>query len=722
MAERPTFSPFWHRVRAMKPRLRPHVQITRQFYRGRRWHVVRDPSSNQFYRLNPIAHEFVGLFDGQRTIEEIWKIVLERHGDAAPTQGEAIQLITQLYNSNLLAADVAPETEQLLQRGRERTKQKATQQAIGIMYFKIRVFNPDKYLSWVEPLFRPVLNRWGFLAWLLFMIYCLGAVLPEWETLASGVDSVIAPANWGWLIVVFIVTKGIHETGHGVICKRYGGQVPEFGFMLLVLFPAPYVDASSAWALSSKWKRMAVGAGGMIFELAVAGAAALVWKSSADGSLVRQIAYNAMFTASLSTILFNANPLMRFDGYFILSDLLEVPNLMQRSMKMLQYLWKVHVYRLKNETPPTSSRSEAVILVLYGIGAMCYRVFLFVSITLAVMGRLFALGLVLAIWTAGMWFVLPIGKFVHWLATGNNIADCRSRVIAISLASFAIGGGFLGMIPFPDHRRASGVVESVEDPGVFFGTAGFVETAHVKIGDVVREGDPLVTCSNDQMVSRLAQLNAKIAEARAVEQRALGNDRQAEAQIARESLHALDEQLVYLQERIEKLVVRAPRDGTVVGQDPELLVGRYVEQGSAACQVIDPADLRIVALLDQREAAWPTALGTKNFKSEVRLLSRVQDARQAEIVSIQPLGRELPHASFSAQGGGQIETGQDEQSSMLAKDPQLKMYLRLSDAGEGDWLGLPGERAKLRFTLPDKPLLVQWLDRLHKLVQGKVNI
>ncbi|QKK07243.1 MAG: HlyD family efflux transporter periplasmic adaptor subunit [Planctomycetota bacterium] len=722
MAERPTFSPFWHRVRAMKPRLRPHVQITRQFYRGRRWHVVRDPSSNQFYRLNPIAHEFVGLFDGQRTIEEIWKIVLERHGDAAPTQGEAIQLITQLYNSNLLAADVAPETEQLLQRGRERTKQKATQQAIGIMYFKIRVFNPDKYLSWVEPLFRPVLNRWGFLAWLLFMIYCLGSVLPEWETLASGVDSVIAPANWGWLIVVFIVTKGIHETGHGVICKRYGGQVPEFGFMLLVLFPAPYVDASSAWALPSKWKRMAVGAGGMIFELAVAGAAALVWKSSADGSLVRQIAYNAMFTASLSTILFNANPLMRFDGYFILSDLLEVPNLMQRSMKMLQYLWKVHVYRLKNETPPTSSRSEATILVLYGIGAMCYRVFLFVSITLAVMGRLFALGLVLAIWTAGMWFVLPIGKFVHWLATGNNIADCRARVIAISLASFAIGGGFLGMIPFPDHRRASGVVESVEDPGVFFGTAGFVETAHVRIGDVVREGDPLVTCSNDQMVSRLAQLNAKISEARAVEQRALGNDRQAEAQIARESLHALDEQLVYLQERLEKLVVRAPRDGTVVGQDPELLVGRYVEQGSAACQVIDPDDLRIVALLDQREAAWPTALGSKNFKSEVRLLSRVQDALPAEIVSIQPLGRELPHASFSAQGGGQVETGQDEQSSMLAKDPQLKMYLRLSDAGEGEWLGLPGERAKLRFTLPDKPLLVQWLDRLHKLVQGKVNI
>lgn len=724
MAERPTFSPFWHRVRAMKPRLRPHVQITRQFYRGRRWHVVRDPSSNQFYRLNPIAHEFVGLFDGQRTIEDIWKIVLERHGDAAPTQGEAIQLITQLYNSNLLSADVAPETEQLLRRGRERVKQKATQQAIGIMYFKIRVFNPDRYLSWIEPLFRPVLNRWGFLAWLIFVGYCLMSVLPEWDTLASGVDSAIAPANWGWLIVVFIVTKAIHETGHGVICKRYGGQVPEFGFMLLVLFPAPYVDASSAWVLPSKWKRMAVGAGGMIFELAVAGAAALVWKSSADGSLTRQIAYNAMFTASLSTILFNANPLMRFDGYFILSDLLEVPNLMQRSMKMLQYLWKVNVYRLKNETPPTSSSSEAVILVVYGIGAMAYRVFLFVSITLAVMGRLFALGLVLAVWTGVMWFVLPIGKFVHWLATGSNIADCRSRVIATSLASFAIGFGALGMIPFPDHRRASGVVESVEDPGVFFGTAGFVESAHVRAGEFVREGDPLMTCSNDQMVSRLAQVEAQIAETQAVEQRAMGNERQAEAQIARERLRALGEQRDYVLERLERLVVRAPRSGRVVGQDPAKLVGRWVEQGTAACQVIDPGDLRIVALLDQQEAAWPTALGTEEFRSEVRLLSRVQDALPAEIERIVALQRELPHASFSAQGGGQIETSQEgQQSGMLAKDPQLKVYLRLSDAAAGDdWIGLPGERAKLRFTLPDKPLLVQWLDRLHKLVQGKVNI
>lgn len=725
MAERPTFSPFWHRVRSMKPRLRPHVQITRQFYRGRRWHVVRDPSSNQFYRLNPIAHEFVGLFDGHRSVEDIWKIVLERHGDAAPTQGEAIQLISQLYNSNLLSADVAPETEQLLRRGRERAKAKAMQQAIGIMYFKIKVFNPDRYLSWIEPILRPVLNKWGFFAWLAFLIFALFQILPEWETLVSGVDSAIAPANWGWLIVVFIVTKAIHETGHGVICKRYGGQVPEFGFMLLVLFPAPYVDASAAWALPSKWKRMAVGAGGMIFELFVAAVAALVWKSTAEGSLVRQIAYNAMFTASISTVIFNANPLMRFDGYFILSDLIEVPNLMQRSMKMLQYLWKTHVYRLKNEIPPTSSSSEAAILVTYGLAALAYRIFLFISITLAVMGRLFAIGLVLAVWTGVMWFILPVGKFVHWLATGSNIADVRPRVVATSLACIALGLGLIGLVPFDDHRRASGVIESVEDTGVFFHTAGFVERAHVRSGDFVREGDPILTCSNEQMRSRLEQVLAQIAESEALEQRAMGAEQPAAAVIAREKIAALRSQEEYLRDRLARLVVRAPRDGRVVGEDPAQFVGRYVEEGTAACHVVDPEDLRVIAVLDQHEVAWPTALDQSDYKAEVRLFSRVQDSLPADVERVVALQKALPHASFSAQGGGQIETEQDQQSGLLAKDPQLLMRLRLAESGDartGEWVGMPGERVGVRFTLPSKPLLVQWLDRLHKLVQGKVNI
>ncbi|HED53466.1 MAG TPA: PqqD family protein, partial [Phycisphaerales bacterium] len=165
MSERSTFSPHWHRVRETHPRLRPHVQITRQRYRGRRWHVAHDPASNRFFRLSPVAHELVGLLDGARTVEQAWVIVSDRHGDAAPTQPEVIELISQLYNANLLSIEAPPETEQLLRRQRDRLTKKVQSQALGIMYFRVRLFNPDAIISAIEPVLRPMLSPWGLLAW-----------------------------------------------------------------------------------------------------------------------------------------------------------------------------------------------------------------------------------------------------------------------------------------------------------------------------------------------------------------------------------------------------------------------------------------------------------------------------------------------------------------------------------------------------------------------------
>lgn len=726
MAERPTFSPFWHRVRAMKPRLRPHVQITRQHYRGKRWHVVKDPSSNQFYRLNPIAHQFVGLFDGKRTVEDIWKISLEQHGDTAPTQHEAIQLLSQLYNSNLLSADANPETDQLLRRGRERFKKKAVQQAIGIMYFRIKMFNPDAYLTWIEPLLRPLLNVWGFALWLGVVLFALVKLIPEWEQLAAGAENVYSnPSLWPWLIATFIVTKAIHETGHGVICKRYGGQVPEFGVMLLVLFPAPYVDASAAWGFENKWKRIAVGAGGMLFELFIAAIAAFVWLNTNPGSLTHQIAYNVLFTASVSTVLFNANPLMRFDGYFILADLLEVPNLMQRSQNLLKHLFKVYFYRLKNETPPSSDPVELTILFVYGVLAMAYRIFLFFSITLYVMGKLFAVGLVLAIWTAGMWFIMPVGKWVHWLATHHVHADHRFRSIVTSILLVAGCIGAVGMIPAPDNRRASGVMEARAEAGVFFETGGFVTASHARIGEWVDQGAPILTLENERLASELATIRAEIAELEAMEQQAVGRQDFARAQIAQQSIATKLARATYLHTKVEALVVRAPIAGRVVSADPARIVGAFVREGEAVCQIIDDRDMRVTALLEQQEAAWPNELSTDDYRVELRLVSAVDQVFVGRVDKLVEAGqRELPHASFGYAGGGTIEVDPAEQSGLMARDPQFVMHVTplAPDEGGTPWPGLPGERVRLRFTLPSKPYLVQWVDRLHKLVQGKVDI
>lgn len=707
----------------MKPRLRPHTQVTRQHYRGRRWHVVQDPATNQYYRLNPIAYQFVSLLDGGRTIEEAWKLSLGVHGDAAPTQNEVITLISQLYNSNLLAVETTPETEQLLRRGRERFKKKAMSQAIGLMYFKMRLFNPDPYLAKIEPVLRPLLNRWGFLAWAAFVAFAIVRLVPEWSQLRSGVENAVAPANWGWMALVFVVTKAIHETGHGVICKRFGGQVPEFGAMLLVMVPAPYVDASACWAFPSKWRRIAVGAGGMIFELFIAAIAAHVWLATPQGELLHQIAYNAMLTAGVSTVLFNANPLMRFDGYYILSDLLEVPNLMQRSTGMLTHLCQKHLFRLKDATPPSTQPGERRILLVYGVLALIYRVFLFFSITLYVMGKMFAIGLVLAIWTGAMWFIMPLGKLAHWLATHPPLAEHRLRAVATTLGLFIAGFVAIGAIPAPDHRRATGVVESAARTGIFVGADGFIETAHVRAGDRVREGDAIVTCRSPELALALESSRAMLLEAEAQEREATVDDA-AMAQVARERIGAITAQIEFLEDRISRLVVRAPHDGTVVGNDPAQFVGAFAREGDAICEIVDERRVRVAALLPQKEAAWHFELGSDRYDVKIRSYSRPDAEVEGGNIRVVDAGQvRLPHAALGFAGGGTIETEQSDRQGRMAKKPQFVVYVEPMGSNEGpDAIGAPGERVALRFHLPWKPLMSQWVDRLHKLVQGRVDV
>jgi putative peptide zinc metalloprotease protein len=720
MSERATFSPFWHRVRLMKPRLRPHVQITRQHYRGQRWHVVHDPSSNAFYRLNPVAHEFVGLMDGRRGVEEVWQFGLTRHGDLALTQNEVIQLLSQLFNANLLSADVPPETEQLLGRGRERLGQKFKQQAIGLMYFRIRLFNPDRILAWLEPIFRPLLNPIGFALWVVWILVGLINILPHWEELRTGFDNAIAPSNWGWMMVTFVVVKLWHESGHGLICKRFGGQVPEFGAMMLVLIPAPYVDASATWAFPSKWQRMAVGAGGMIFELAAASAAALIWIATrGTPGLVHQLSYNVMFMASISTVLFNANPLMKFDGYYILSDLLEIPNLMQRSTNMLKFLMQKHVYRSRQAQSPTSSPGEAVTLIIYGLAAMAYRLFLFFSITLYVMGKLFAIGLFLAIWTAAMWFVMPVGAFVHWLATSSHLTENRGRAILTSLALILLGVVMVGVVPMPDHRRAVGVVESERRSGVFIKAEGFVLRADHRSGDFVKAGDPILTCESDRLKEELAFDLAQIAEVEAKEREAMKRGDEAAAMVGREYLSTLQKTVDRVRDKIDKLIVRAPHDGVIVGRDPATLVGSFVKEGAAVCEVVDVEHMRIAATITQTEGTWLYAPDATRFSTELRRVSDVDRIVKATFDHSEEAGtRELRHPALGFPGGGKIETDQQDRAGVRAKRPLFTAYFTPEESFEGK----PGERVNLRFTLARKALLAQWIDRLEKMVQGRVKL
>ncbi|HLO41954.1 MAG TPA: efflux RND transporter periplasmic adaptor subunit, partial [Phycisphaerales bacterium] len=410
-----------------------------------------------------------------------------------------------------------------------------------------------------------------------------------------------------------------------------------------------------------------------------------------------------------------------FDGYYMLSDILEIPNLMQRSTTMLKYWGEKIIFRVRDIFPPTSSPGEQAILTVYGVGAMIYRVVLFFSITLYVMGQMFGLGLVLAVWTAAMWFILPLGGFIHYLAANPKIADGRPRVIATSLGLAALIAIIVGVIPMPDRRYGDGVVESPARRGIFAGVDGFVTASYVRPGDRVRAGDILLSMDSEDLRSQRETVEAMIRENESLESEYMTQN-QAMAQIAREKLATLQEQLTFIDERTRRLTVVAPIDGVVVGPDPSMAIGMFAREGSPLCEIVDSQNVRVAAELGQTEGSWLFELPRDQLQVELRTLSQVDRVVPATVERIIDAGqRELAHAALGVGGGGVIETDPKDRSGRQTKRP----IFRVNIAGtpeSGVHIGSPGERVRIRFTLPDKPLMAQWIDRLQKIVQGRVNI
>lgn len=717
-ADRPTFSALWHRVRQLTPTLRAHVQVHRQRHRGRAWHVLRDPTSGQFFRVDQSGWAFVGRLDGRRSVEEVWTDLLERDADAAPTQGEVVGLLGQLSASNLLRSDAAMDTEQLLKRSTARAVQHARGTLLNVLFFKVPLFNPDALIGWLEPVFRLVIGRVGLALWCLFLVIVSAMLLPMGDRLAASFGDAVAPSNVAWLLVVYVIAKAWHEFGHAVVLKRFGGHVPSCGMMLLVMAPSPYVDASAAWSLASKWQRAAVGAAGMIFELALAGVAALVWIETAAGTLANQLAFNAMLTAGVSTVLFNANPLMRFDGYFILSDVLDLPNLMQRSFQLLKHGAVRWLYGAERpEAPAVADGRERAFLAVFGAGAIVYRLVLFAGITALLMERLFAIGVVLALWTGAVWLIGPIAKWARYLLGDAALERRRGRAIVVTLGVMGLVVGVAGLVPMQDVRSAPGVIASEARTRIYAGVAGRIAAAHAQEGDRVSRGELLFELEDDELVAQLEAARAQLAVAEGLELMAVDRSPQI-ADLARQRVEAQLQVVAHLTRQVDRLQVRAPHAGVVVQGDPASIVGARVEAGDSVCTVIDTERLHIDASAAQRDGAWLGTLAREQYVVEIRRVAHVEALIVGGVVHVAPAGRrDLQHSALGTQGGGQIATDSEDHSGMVAAGRRFPVRIWADGLR-----GAPGERVHVRFRLPRRPLLSQWSERVARIVQDKVRL
>lgn len=712
-----TFSESWHRVAEVKASLRPTVKSRLQKFRGECWYVLHDPFNNQFFRLRPAAYNFVARLRPDRTVEEVWREVLEHDPDGAPGQEEVIRLLTQLHFANLLYYDTPADSEQFFERYRKRKQRELKSRLLTIMFMRIPLLDPDNFLKRLVPYVGFLFGKLGFLAWLLVLGLAGKVAIDNFDALSDQAQGVLAPDNLILLYLGMVFIKTLHEFGHALICRYYGGEVHTMGVMLLVFTPLPYMDATSSWAFRSRWQRALVGAGGMIVELFVAALATFVWANTGPG-VVNSLAYNMMFIASVSTLVFNANPLLKFDGYYILSDLLDLPNLYTRARKQWAYLFERYVFGVKEAESQADTGKEYFWLLVYGALSGIYRVIVFAGIIIFVADKYLLLGLLMVVILVVSWVIVPPYKLIKYLASSPRLARTRSRAVGATAGMVALVILLTAVVPFPNRFRAPGVVEAETYVQVVNDAPGWLDGVLVESGREVDAGTPLLRLSNPELDNELKMAQAQWQQVQVMEQWA-NSEQVSDREPIRKRKAAIAARLAELERQRASLVVKAKRSGVWVAPRIGDHVGTWQLRGTRLGQIVDMRRFRFIAVVPQDEASRLFAESIQ--KAEVRLFGQAGNNIEVSHYEIIPYeSDQLPSAALSWLAGGEVATARDDDTGRKTTEPFFQINADLVPNDEARLLH--GRSGKLRLSLHDEPLLWQWERALRQLLQKRYQI
>ncbi|WP_249200715.1 peptidase M50 [Thetidibacter halocola] len=699
MKTRSWSSASWYRVSEMRPRLRAHVRIHRHLYRGKVWFVLQDRASGRFHRFTPETYRLIAMMDGHRTMEQIWTEAVASMEIDAVTQDELVRLVGQLYSADVLAGDVPSDIVEISDRGRQRARQTLVRSVLNPLALRLPLFDPDDFLAATMPLVRPLLSWFGVLMFVLVVAYGGFLAVSHWGPLTENLlDRTLTRDNLMLLLVAYPVIKAFHELGHAYFIKRWGGAVHEIGVMFLVFMPVPYVDASDSIAFPDKWRRALVGAAGILTEVFLAAIAMIVWVGAEEG-IVRAFAFNVMLIGGVSTLLFNGNPLLRFDGYYVLCDLLEIPNLGQRANRYLGYLVQRRAFGMDWVENPVTAPHEPFWFVTYAVAAYVYRLFIMLAILGLVATRFFVIGVVLAVWALFLMLILPLLKGVWWLFTAPVLRRHRGRAFAVTGGLVAAVLAVLLFVPVPHNTMAEGIV--IPRPEAFANATweGKVSEVFVETGSEVQAGaallrieDPLTEARRVVLAARIAEIQRRMAAETPFDQIAL--------RILEEELAAAKGDLALTEDRIAGQTLLAATSGRVILPKGQDLRDSFARRGDMLAVVEDFSDptIRVVVSEDQS-----SLVRNETRTTEIRFAYDADTVHPAQLVRAAPgLSRTLPSLALATQGGGeQVLDPSQPMERLQSFDPVYQLDLRLQD---GVAVPVYGARVHVRFAHDPAPL------------------
>jgi putative peptide zinc metalloprotease protein len=693
-------SSHWYRVAHLKPRWRGHVRLHRHVYRGQVWHVVEDLAAGRQHRFDPAAHAVLRLFDGRHTLQQVWER-LDAEASArsltptdaladAPTQDDIVGLLAQLNAADLVAFDITPDVAELFERGRKQTRQRWKSRLSNPLSLRFPLWDPDALLTRSMARWRsvPSVMRTALALTMAVVMLAAALLLPtHWAGLSAGFGDQLLAAQNLWLIaIVFPLLKLVHEMAHGWAVKLQGGEVHEMGLMLLLFYPVPYVDASAANAFADRRSRVLVGAAGMLAELGVAALALLLW-SVLEPGMLRSVVYNVVVIASISTVIFNANPLLRYDGYYMLADAIAIPNLGARANAYWYYAISRYVFGAPPAQVPRASAAEKRWFIAYAPAALVYRLFVSLSIALFLSTQFFFVGVLMAAWSLFAVLVGPLCKGLRALHTAPHFVLRARRVRATLVVLAGAAAVALFLVQLPHHSSADGIVALPERALLRAQADGFVQRVVVPTDTPVVAGTEVLRLQAPALSAQLRVQRARAEEALARFDTAWA--RPAEQGRLREALQREEAVLHDLQAQAAQLSVRTAVPGRVMLDTAADLPGHFVRKGEVVGHVIggDAPTVRVVV--------------------EQRLADQVRgNTRSVQLLLVQDLGTvyagrvhrqlpraesELPSAALGQAGGGRLVTdprqtqGNKSMSSFFEFDIALQPLPR----------AMPNEQPKL---------------------------
>lgn len=688
----------WFRIAALRPRLGGHVQIHRHSYRGAIWYVVEDRVTAKYHRFNPAAYRIIGALDGKRSMQDIWDALALDLREDSPSQDEIVQLLGQLNAADLIVTEATVDVAELFQRHARQGRQKVIGRLANPLALRFPLWDPDRFLgAWC----RALRGVPGWVWWILWLAAVLPAAvqLPlHWRELTQNFNERLLAANNLWILAIaFVLLKGLHELGHGWAIKARGGEVHEMGLMLLLLYPVPYVDASSASAFSRKSERMHVGAAGMLVEIWLAALCLFAWLALEPGFL-RSLAYNMLVVGSVTTVVFNANPLLRYDGYYILADWLEIPNLGNRSSAWWNYLMRRHAFGIIGTKAPASTQAERRWFTAYAPLALAYRLFVTVSIAWFIGQQYFFVGVLLALWALGSGILWPLGKGLVRLLTDPQVSSRSLRVWglvgSVPLLLFVL----LFMLPAPHHTRAKAVLSLPDHAILRAGSNGFVQRVTAEPGNAVDAGTLILQNDAPELRAEHRVQAAKVEEALARRDAAWGVQPAAVGRLE-EDLKRENAALDRLSHEIDQLGLRAQVSGTLLVEQAGDLPGRYLAKGAAVGYLVG-ADRPILKVIVPQQHADLVRGATRQVT--VRLPQSFDTVLAGRLVREVPkAGKDLPSAALGQSGGGDLTLDPRDTKGLAALDSLFEFEVEIDDPAALRWLG---SRAYVSFEHPAEPL------------------